>query len=192
MTSKRAQPEALLPAVASGEPDAVDRTIRRYAPLVWSLARSMGFDGPSAEDVVQDVFIDVWESAARYDPNRSEEATFIAMIARRRLIDLRRRLGRRAQPEALEVELAEDAPEVGSSLELSDEARRARAAIGKLEPKQRQLVDLWIVRGLSHSQIAAATGLPLGTVKSGLRRALEQVRALLAGGSPGVVEEASR
>ncbi|HEY1068798.1 MAG TPA: sigma-70 family RNA polymerase sigma factor, partial [Pirellulales bacterium] len=84
-------PDVLLPRVAAGQPSAVDECLARYGGLVWSLARRHTNNTSDAEDAVQEIFIDLWRSAARFNPQAASEATFVAMIARRRLIDRRRK-----------------------------------------------------------------------------------------------------
>lgn len=155
--------------------------IDQYSGLVWSLARKMFLKGPDAEDAVQDVFVDLWKNAARFDPDVASETTFVAMIARRRLIDRIRKMERRPDEPSLEAigdpsprELDESRPD------LSDEARRALGAMEQLSADQQRVLRLSIVHGLSHEKIAQATGLPLGTVKTHARRGLIRVRELLA------------
>lgn len=157
--------------------------IERYSPLIWSVARGFFPDRSMAEDTVQEVFIDLWKSADRFDPERSSEVNFVATVARRRLIDRRRRMAR--QPDAEDFELASDKGSEDRGLdrlEIEDEAHRAQAALGRLKPEQRKLLELSVLHGWTHPQIAESEGLPLGTVKSHIKRGLDQVRALLATG----------
>lgn len=145
----------------------------RYGALVWSVVRKAWVDVATVEDLVQEIFIEVWSSAERFDPERASEATFIATIARRRVIDRRRRVGRRPDFESVEdveVGIEDDAL---SSVDVGDDARQARAALDELRPEQRKVILMSVVEGLTHPEIASATGLPLGTVKSHIRRGLE-------------------
>jgi RNA polymerase sigma-70 factor (ECF subfamily) len=167
--------EPLLPRIAAGERDAVDACIERYSRLVWSLARGLSRDPNEVEDVVQEIFIDVWKSAARFDPRKASETTFVATIARRRVIDRRRRTSR--QPE---VEAVEDDSEVVEDRALDvlgerEEAEQALSVVESLDPPRRKVLLMAIVEGLTHTQIAGKTGLPLGTVKSHARRGLLEV-----------------
>lgn len=149
----------------------------RYGPLVWSIARRQ-VGAQAAEDVVQEAFVQVWKSAAKYDPAISSEATYITTIARRRIIDHRRRLGRGPEREEL-LDLA-GAEDGGIELvDACDEARIAAEALSQLKPDQQRVLRLGIVEGLTHREIADQTGIPLGTVKSHARRGLERVRSLL-------------
>lgn len=181
---------SLLQQVAAGNANAVPELIDRYGGLVWSLARRLSLSQADAEDAVQEVFADLWKSAARFDETVASEATFIAMIARRRLIDRRRRAAR--QPSTFEVRDDLDGsveritPE--RRAELTEEASKAAKAIETLRPEQQRVLRLSIYHGLSHERIAEATGLPLGTVKTHARRGLMAVREILGAQRPGEVE----
>jgi RNA polymerase sigma-70 factor (ECF subfamily) len=169
----------ILQRVAAGEATAVEECLAAYNGLVWSLARRLSPGSADAEDAVQEVFIDVWQSASRFDPEKASEATFIAMIARRRLIDRHRKRGRQPDPGALPDESLMPSEEAPDRVELDDEAARARAGLSQLRAEERQVLELAIYQGLSHSQIAAEIDLPLGTVKTHSRRGLQRLRGLL-------------
>jgi len=176
MNPRSADDTALLIRVAAGDPGAVRDVLSRYSALVWSLASGLSKDPHEVEDVVQDIFVDVWRSAKRYDPKMASEATFIATIARRRVIDRRRRAGRRVDPEPLEEELAPGENDPGlRQVELDDEAAQAREVVAQLTGDRRRVLELSVVSGLTHREIAADTGIPLGTVKSHIRRGLAEV-----------------
>lgn len=180
MTTEVAEPN-LLPQVADGDQGAVQACLDRYGALVWSLARRMCRSSADAEDAVQDIFISVWKNAARFDPERGSEVTFIATIARRRLIDRVRRIGRR--PNETTIDTGMPTPDTGPDVEapaaLSDEVGIARAAMAELNEEQRRVLQMSIGHGLSHERIAEATGIPLGTVKTHIRRGLIRVRGLI-------------
>jgi RNA polymerase sigma-70 factor (ECF subfamily) len=176
----------LLPRIAGGDQSAVQECIARYGGLVWTLARRRLASLEDAEDAVQEVFVDLWRSADRFDPLVAEEITFVAMITRRRVIDrLRRRAG---LPETASIddagaaEVADPAGDVPMSrrLELGEEARVADEHLDQLQPDEQRVLRLAIYDSLSHSAIAARTGLPLGTVKSHIRRGLDSLRRKLA------------
>lgn len=137
--------------------------------------------GQDAEDAVQEIFIELWTHAERYDPARSSEAAFVTMVARRRLIDRRRRLGRRPSEDSLTVEDGELELPAPDDVEASAEASLARRAIAQLDPKERRVVTLSVIYGMSHGEIAKRTQLPLGTVKTYARRGLQRVRETLSG-----------
>lgn len=165
----------------------------RYSGLVWSLARRHSPSPQDAEDAVQEIFLEIWRSAARYDPEVAAEQTFVAMIARRRLIDRARRHQRQPKREALpepEIVVAEPEPD---RAEISDEARRVSAVLRTLRPEQQKVLELSLVQGRSHSQISEQTGMPLGTVKSLARRGLIKVRKMLGvDPQPGETREVSK
>lgn len=132
-----------------------------------------------AEDAVQEIFVDVWKNAGRYDPLQASETTFIAMIARRRLIDRIRYSQRRISSDSIEDMLVEPADRSQVNMQRSVEAQEAFKALDSLRPEQRQVLQLSIVQGLSHQEIADATGMPLGTVKTHARRGIIQAREFL-------------
>ena len=171
----------ILQRVAAGDQSGVRECLDRYGGLVWSLARRLSNTEADAEDAVQEIFLEVWKSAERYDPEIASEVTFIAMIARRRLIDRRRKAGRRPRSETLSAvtDVAEASPDVSEPSSTDEDVAAARRALGKLNPEQQRVLQLSIVHGLSHDRIARATGLPLGTVKTHARRGLIRVRELI-------------
>ncbi len=170
----------ILQRVAGGDRAAVQECIDRYGGLVHTLARRMCPAGAEVDDAVQEAFIDLWRKADRFDPRIADEATFVAMVARRRLIDMRRRLQRHAGGAEVDETLAAEGVEVDVSAELADEAERAKRAFNELKPEQQRVLKLSVWEGHSHQSIADITGLPLGTVKTHARRGLNKLRELLA------------
>jgi RNA polymerase sigma-70 factor (ECF subfamily) len=175
--------ESLLKRISNGDKTAVQECLKKYGGLVWSLAKRMSSSHEDAEDAVQEIFVDVWKNAARFDENQAGEATFISMIARRRLIDRLRYSNRRLSPTSLDEELNEPAVRSDETLLTSIEARQAAKALEQIRPEQRKVLELSIVQGMSHQEISEATGIPLGTVKTHARRGLMQVRELLGLGT---------
>jgi RNA polymerase sigma-70 factor (ECF subfamily) len=170
----------MLPRIASGDMTAVDECLDRYGGLVWSLASRLSPTSTDAEDAVQEIFIDLWRNAARYREDLGEEATFVATIARRRLIDRQRKFRRDPEQQPVEsLDLIESGiPEV-SAIDRSDDEQRAVACLGKLRENERQVLELSIYHGLPQSRIAHQTGVPLGTVKTLIRRGLAQLRSCM-------------
>lgn len=181
MTSRQSLDELLLPRVAQGETGAIEDCLDRFGGLVWSLARRMCRNQQESEDAVQEIFVEVWKNAARYNHELASEATFIAMIARRRLIDRRRKDARTPDVNALTEGAADtgDQP-IGSEIQESEDARYAREALRQLSEEQQRVLQLAIFYGLSHEKISQSTGLPLGTVKTHARRGLIRVRQVIA------------
>jgi RNA polymerase sigma-70 factor, ECF subfamily len=178
--------EAILHRINQGDKTAVQDCLSKYGGLVWSLARRMSPSQEDAEDAVQEIFVDIWKNAQRFDAAQSSETTFIAMIARRRLIDRLRHAKRRISTDSLEDIATEPQNRADEQLQTSIEAKDAARALGQLRPEQRRVLQLSIVQGLSHQEISDATGIPLGTVKTHARRGLLQVREFL--GMSGISE----
>ena len=174
--------QAILKRIADGDQNAVQDCLKTYGGLVWSLARRMLRNNEEVEDAVQEIFIEVWKNAARFDPALASETTFIAMIARRRLIDKIRFSQRRISADSLEDILAEPAGSSEKEMQMLVEGREAFKALNELRPEQRQVLQLSIIHGLTHQEIADATGMPLGTVKTHARRGLLQAREILGYG----------
>jgi len=174
--------ENLLPRIAAGEPGAVDTFLRRHSSMVWGLARRFCSSAEDAEDATQEIFVEVWKNAERYDAAQGSEVTFLMTIARRRLIDRARRQGRRPAIEPVEDAGTLPAPATADATEQNDDVRRARQALQQLRPEQRDVLDLALGQGRTHQEIAAAIGIPLGTVKSHARRGLIRLRELLGVG----------
>jgi RNA polymerase sigma-70 factor (ECF subfamily) len=167
----------LLPRVAAGDRAAIRECIQRYGGLVWSLARRAA--PADAEDAVQEIFLDLWKSAPRFDARAGSEATFIATIARRRLIDRRRARARRPETDPLSERMPQPTTQGVPRAELGAEAALAARALDQLRPEQRQVLILTACHGLSHEEVASSTGMPLGTVKAHARRGLIRVREAL-------------
>ncbi len=184
--------QAILKHIASGDKTAVQKCIDTYGGLVWSLALRMLSNSDEAEDAVQEIFIDVWKNAGRFDETQASETTFVAMIARRRLIDRMRKQNRQPDIGSLEDILAEPTENKNRNPQTSVEAKETAQAMKNLRPEQRQILHLSIVQGFSHQEISDALNIPLGTVKTHARRGLLKVRESLGLDSSGDnIEEAT-
>lgn len=128
---------------------------------------------------MQDIFIELWRVAGRFDPAMAPEGAFVAMIARRRLTDRRRAAQRGPRQTEFPADLASGARAVDQQAATNVDAAAAREALSQLRPEQQKVLKLAIWQDLSHQEIADATGLPLGTVKTLVRRGLLQVREML-------------
>jgi RNA polymerase sigma-70 factor, ECF subfamily len=171
--------QTILQRIADGDRTAVQDCLDMYGGLVWSIARKMLRNTDEAEDAVQEIFIDLWKNAGRFDPAKASETTFVAVLARRRLIDKIRYSARRISADSLDDVLLEPFTRVDKQIQMGAEAGQAAEAMRNLRPEQQQVLRLSIVQGMSHQEIAEATGMPLGTVKTHARRGLLQVREYL-------------
>lgn len=166
----------ILQRIAEQDKSAVGECLDQYGKLVWSLARKYTRTREDAEDAVQDIFIDVWKYAARFDARKSPECAFITMIARRRLIDRLRKSSQQPQTAVYEDALENERSDADKKLHLFVEIRYAIEALNKLGTQQKQILQMSIYGGMTHSEIAQTTGLPLGTVKSQIRRGFQKIR----------------
>ena len=145
-----------------------------FAPRVKAFLMKGGANETTAEECAQDVMATLWHKAHMFDPARATVATWVFTIARNRRVDVIRR-ERRPEPEALPWG-PEEEPQAAEVVELRQESERLSAALARLPEKQRELVEKAYFGDLSHAQIADQTGLPLGTIKSRIRLALERLR----------------
>ena len=145
-----------------------------FAPRIKGFLMRSGAGDTLAEEVAQEVMVTVWQKAALYDPARAGAATWIFTIARNRRIDALRKQ-RRPEPDDLGWG-PEPEPDQAVVMELQQETEKLAEALRQLPPKQRELIERAYYGDLSHSEIAAETGLPLGTIKSRIRLALDRLR----------------
>ena len=147
---------------------------RYYAPRLRAMLARTGCRGAAADDIIQDAMMRVWHSAGQFDPTRASASAWVYRIARNRQIDILRRTSR-PMPEALKAEDPPD-PDASGQIAFDQEARRLKSALDRLSPDQRAVIEQAYMGELSHSEISAATGLPLGTIKSRIRLALDRLR----------------
>lgn len=169
---------SILQRIAEGDQNAVQDCLKQYGNLVWYIVRKFTNNAEDAEDAAQEIFIDIWRNAARFDEAKAPEAAFITMIARRRLIDHLRKRKRLSQFHALEdfTFAAHAVTDAGNEMQVLLDAKRASQIIDGLRPERKQVINLAIFGGLSHLEIAERTGMPLGTVKTHIRRGFQKVR----------------
>ncbi len=165
--------------------EAFTRLFDHFAPRLNAYLMRLGSDQALAEEIVQDVMATLWRKAALFDPTKSSLSTWLYRIARNRRIDLARRQKGEWDPDEPMLQPA-PAPDIGKLVDDQQREEAVRAAMTALPPEQLELVRLAFYEGLSHSQIAEATGLPLGTVKSRIRLAFTRLRRTLE--AEGVVE----
>ena len=150
------------------------RLFNHFAPRVKAFLIRSGADHAMAEECAQEVMATLWRKAHLFDPTRAGVATWVFTIARNRKIDMLRRQ-KRPEPEELSWG-PEAAPDQADVVAMQQETEQLGEAIARLPEKQRLLIEKAYFGDLSHSEIAAETGLPLGTIKSRIRLALERLR----------------
>lgn len=150
------------------------RLFDHYGPRLKAVAMRGGASAAEAEDIVQDVMLTIWHKARYFDASRAQVSAWIYRIARNRQIDLFRR---RARPEPEEITGEErNAEDAAEAVALDQEAAQLRAALARLNPDQRQMIEKAYLGEMTHVEIQEETGLPLGTIKSRLRLGLERLR----------------
>ncbi len=158
------------------------------AGRLYHLALRITGDAGGAEEAVEDAFWQVWRQAPRFDPLRGRASAWLVTIVRSRALDIRRKQARDQDEldEALidGVAAPGDAGSPFSRLAYEETGRQLQSALSQLEPLPRQLVALAYYRALTHEEISVYTGLPLGTVKAHLRRALLRLRAVVTTAGP--------
>ena len=168
----------VLERIARGDSAAVNACIETYGGLTWSLARRYFKRPADAEDAVQEVFLELWKSAARFDRTKRSETVFVAMIAKRRVIDRFRAETRHPTAEELPAAGVEN-QHADANPELCTEAGHIRDRLGDLRAEERETLDLGVVYGYRHAEIAEKLDMPLGTVKSHMRRGLQRLKGWL-------------
>lgn len=148
--------------------------IDNYGGLVAGIARRYLKSSADVDDLVQEIFTELWRKADRYDPSRSKESTFIGVLARRRSIDSVRKLSR--QPELKPLTEDMDFEAVSDPSRGAFDSEQLRAALRALAPKTQELFHMHFHLGMTHPEIAEKIDLPLGTVKTKLRRGLLEIR----------------
>ena len=167
--------------LAAGDDHALAEVFDRLAPIVYGGALRVLGDGTAAQDVVQDVFVELWSNPGRYDPDAGTLRTYLTMVARHRAVDLLRSEMRRVARQEHSYRLSPGQPDASPCDEVmaSETAAAVRAAIQLLPDGQRQIVELAYFGGLTCREAAQAAGIPEGTAKSRLRLALAKLEAVL-------------
>ncbi|HVR96230.1 MAG TPA: sigma-70 family RNA polymerase sigma factor [Thermoanaerobaculia bacterium] len=172
----------LLRQIGEKRPEALSELYDRQAPMLLALARRI-LDSPAdAEEVLQEVFLHVWNQSVRYDPARSSVSTWLVLLTRSRAIDRLRHRGvvDRVHEAAHQEDLSADTSPEGPENVLTRERReRVRRELEQLPPEQRQVLELAFYQGLSQSEISAQADLPLGTVKTRTLLAMKKLRNAL-------------
>src|SRR5713101_9491808 len=179
-----ASDEELVQQLAAGSHEALGLLYNRYARLIFHLA-TRTLDRPTAEEIVQEVFLAVWRQAVTFDPDRGPFRPWVLQIAHFRILNELRRRSRQPQvepdPEGLHLaDLPDDSPEPAEAAWLEYRRSALQAALAELSPPQRQALGLAFLEDLTHEQVASVLNLPLGTAKTRIRAGLQKLQAHLA------------
>ncbi|MEO8602595.1 MAG: sigma-70 family RNA polymerase sigma factor, partial [bacterium] len=174
--------EELVRRMAAGDQAAMAELYDQTNRIVFGLALRVLADRAAAEDVMVEVYAQVWRQAADYDRSRGSPSAWLLTVTRSRAIDARRARGRDKATEPLDVagDLSSDSPGPEALTAAAERHRFVQGALAQLSGELRELIDLAYFSGMSHSEIATALGQPLGTVKTRIRSAMMQLRSALA------------
>jgi RNA polymerase sigma-70 factor, ECF subfamily len=174
--------EDLMERVRTGDASAFEIIVDRHSDVAFSLAYRMCGRRGMAEDIVQESFLSLWRSGARYDRTRGSVRSWVLGVVHNRAIDLFRRDSVRTSKDVVDdgaVERLAAADSTEREAERRDEASQVRTALSSLPEEQRKVIELAYFGGFSHSQIAEMLGLPAGTVKGRMRLGLTKLRVSL-------------
>jgi len=170
----------LLQQVAAGDRAAFKALYEAQSPRLYAVAWRITRHSAQASDAVHDAFLQVWRNAGRFDTARGNPEAWLLSLARYRALDIARRRGREVADDDL-PEQADEAPDPLARLETSRDAAALHRCLQGLDVDRRRLVALAFVEGLTHVEVAERAAMPLGTVKSWIRRSLQTLRACLEG-----------
>ena len=169
---------SILARIAAGENGSFELLIEKYGNLVWSIGKKFLYRQSDLEDAVQEVFIAIWKSADKYDANKAKEITFVSMIARRRFIDHLRKISKHKNLESIDDDNSGHQLYKESILNESTDLQLVKNAIQSLDIDDQELLNLSVYQGYSHSEISKLLNIPLGTVKTRIRRNLIKLKAI--------------
>lgn len=169
----------LMNRVAAGDEAAIEELYDRFGPLIYRMAYQAMPSRAEADDVVQEVFVKLWETAPRYDPKRAALVTWVMLLSRRLIVDKLRRGQARIKPGSFasdETTMPSDAADPEELLETDERVEDILVQINKLPELQQIVVKRAYLGGQTLKQIGIELGVPLGTIKSALSRALVRLR----------------
>jgi RNA polymerase sigma-70 factor (ECF subfamily) len=171
---KAAAPDSgLVSAIRAGDQGAMAALYDRYSSVVYSVALRVLGDTGAAEDVQQDVFMQLWRNPGAFDSSRGNLGAWLAVISRNRAID---KLRKRRPENDLEGVVLSVVPDMAGDADRSRMAEKVRALLGTMPAVQRTTLEMAYYQGLTHTEIAAKTGEPLGTIKTRIRAGLAALR----------------
>lgn len=168
------QTEAMIAVRDSRDRAAFVNLFDYFAPRIKGFIMRSGMGASQAEEVVQEVMLTVWRKAEQFDPARAQVSAWIYQIARNRHIDVIRKENRPI-PEELTLD-PETEPDASQLIAIEQESEKLKQALARLKPDQRKIIEQAYLGELTHQEISAQTGLPLGTIKSRIRLGIEKLR----------------
>jgi RNA polymerase sigma-70 factor (ECF subfamily) len=168
----------LVARIRAGDQQAMSELYDRYAKVVYAVALRVLQDAAGAEDVLQDVFLQLWRNPDAFDASRGSLSAWLAVISRHRAID---RVRKRRPETDIEDCVIAAGPDLRDETERALVIEKVRVVLDQMNPDQRQAMELAFFQGLTHTEIAEKTGEPLGTIKTRIRSGLQQLRAKFAG-----------
>jgi RNA polymerase sigma-70 factor (ECF subfamily) len=168
----------LVARIRAGDQQAMSELYDRYSRVVYAVALRVLQDAAAAEDILQDVFLQLWRNPDAFDASRGNLTAWLAVIARHRSID---RLRKRRPETDIEDCIIAGGPDLRDETERTLVVEKVRAALAEMNPDQRGVLELAFFQGLTHTEIAEKTGQPLGTIKTRIRSGLKYLRAKFAG-----------
>jgi RNA polymerase sigma-70 factor, ECF subfamily len=170
----------LIPRIAAGDRAAFRHVYDLQAPRLYAVALRITRQAPLASDAVHDALLQLWRNAGRFDLERGNPEAWLVSLVRYRALDIARRRSREVSDEDLPEPIDED-PDPLERLAASRDAAALHACLAQLDSERRRLLALAFIDGLSHSEVAERLRLPIGTVKSWIRRSLQSLRLCLEG-----------
>jgi RNA polymerase sigma-70 factor, ECF subfamily len=184
LTDDQSQDDGMLmQRIASRDADSLRALYDRYSSLVFAVCLRIVRDRQEAENLVVDIFWEIWDKSARYDASRGRVLSYLMMVSRSRALDQKRKSSRLGMTIADPTGAAErvDNSDPSSDALLGEQRQIVRRTLDQLEPVQRQAIECAYYDGLSHSEIAEKLKRPLGTVKTQIRSGLARLRDALNG-----------
>ena len=177
MASRELAP--LFEAMAAGDRSALATLYKRTSAKLFGIIVRIVGNTPDAEEVLQEVFVAAWRNAGRYDRSRASSITWLGVIARNRAVDRLRARRPDAAPIDAAADVADDSPLASDLLVSAEEGTRLRTCLDELEDRARAMIEAAFLDGATYSQLAERHDVPLGTMKSWIRRGLQRLKGCL-------------
>lgn len=178
-TNERSEVCDLIAAIANGDRSALPRLYTLTSRRLYGICRHMLRDDAEAEESLQDVYLTVWRKARLFDPAKASGSTWLAVITRNKAVDRLRRRSFPGVPVEQAADVADDAPSALTVVESAQDKQRLEHCLGELEERERKLIRTAFFEGATYSELAEREAVPLGTMKSWIRRGLLRLKECL-------------